>query len=58
MEIVIEMTKKEDIPGFDAKTIEWQCSGCNHLCKVLTDRFIKPNDTIRCNKGTVNFKIC
>lgn len=52
------MTKKKDIPGFDAKTIEWQCSGCNHLCKVLTDRFIKPIDIIRCNLGTPNFKIC
>lgn len=55
---MIKMPKKEDIPGFDAKTIEWQCTGCNHLCKVLTDRFIKPTDIIRCDKGTVNFKIC
>ena len=52
------MTEKEDIPGFDAKTIEWQCSGCRHLCKVLTDRFINPNDTIKCDKGKVIFKSC
>jgi hypothetical protein len=41
---------------FDARTIEWQCSGCEHLCKLLTDSFIKPEEIVKCNKQ--KWKIC
>ena len=44
-----------DSLGFDTRTIEWQCTGCNHLCKLLTDSFVKPREIIKCDKQ--NFKI-
>jgi len=52
------MTEKKDIPGMDPKTIEWQCTGCNHLCRLLTDRLIIPDDVIKCSQAEPNFKIC
>ncbi len=30
------------------KTVRWQCSGCDHLCAMLTDEIIKPAEIIRC----------
>ncbi len=30
------------------KTKRWQCSGCDHLCAMLTDEIIKPGEIIRC----------
>ena len=31
-----------------AKTIKWQCSGCDHLCAMLTDETISPDEIIKC----------
>jgi len=36
--------------------VKWECSGCDHLCEVSVDRSVNPNDTIRYNHGTTNFK--
>ncbi len=30
------------------KTIRWQCSGCDHLCAMLLDEFMKPKDIVQC----------
>lgn len=40
----------------DAKTVEWQCSGCDHLCKLLLDSTLKPNDIIKCDKGVTKWR--
>lgn len=45
---------KKDLDGIDTKTIEWQCTACCHLCKLLTDRFVEPSDIIKCKEA--NFK--
>ena len=43
----------------DTKTIEWQCSGCDHLCKLLTDRVVMPHELIRnCKYGIPHFQRC
>jgi len=39
---------KEQIKGIQIITIRWQCSGCDHLCALLTDETIKPDDIILC----------
>ena len=41
--------KKMDV--FDATTIEYQCTKCNHLCKLLLDSFVKPRDIVSCKKS-------
>ena len=33
------------------KTVRWQCSGCDHLCALLLDELIKPEEIIGCAKG-------
>ena len=30
------------------KTVRWQCSGCDHLCALLTDEIIKPDEIVKC----------
>ena len=35
----------------DATTKEWQCTVCNHLCKLLLDSFVKPSDVIKCKNA-------
>ena len=50
---------EKDIKLVDAKTIEWQCSGCDHLCKLLTDSVVMPHELIRkCKYGTPTFQSC
>lgn len=45
------MNQEETSMLIDVKTIEWQCIGCDHLCKLLTDRLIKPNRIVKCTIG-------
>ncbi len=33
------------------KTGRWQCSGCDHLCALLLDELIRPEEIIKCDKG-------
>ena len=30
------------------KTVRWQCSGCDHLCALLIDDLIIPEQLIKC----------
>ncbi len=30
------------------KTIRWQCSGCDHLCAMLTDEVVSPKTLVIC----------
>jgi len=48
--------KVGNMGGFDTTTIEWQCSSCNHLCKLLTDSMVEPEDIIKCKQA--KFKKC
>jgi len=32
----------------EVRTIRWQCSGCDHLCVLLTDTTVKPDIIVRC----------
>ena len=42
----------------DTKTVRWQCSGCDHLCAMLTDSIIKPTEVInRCLVGKDKWRI-
>ena len=33
------------------RTVRWQCSGCDHLCALLTDELIRPEEIIKCKNG-------
>jgi len=33
------------------KTIRWQCSGCDHLCAMLTDESVSPKALVICTKS-------
>ena len=41
---------------FDARTTEWQCSGCDHLCKLLLDSFVTPNKIVKCPIGVAKWR--
>ncbi len=33
-----------------AKTIRWQCSGCDHLCALLLDELVVPANLVHLTK--------
>ena len=35
----------------NVKTTRYQCSGCDHLCALLLDGMIKPQEIIKCELG-------
>ena len=40
--------KNKNITAVDTRTIEWQCNGCDHLCKLLLDSSTRPKMIIEC----------
>ncbi len=36
---------------FLVKTIRWQCSGCDHLCALLLDEIIQPEEIVKCEES-------
>lgn len=43
--------KDNQLMIIDTITIDWQCTGCEHYCKLLTDRFITPKQIVTCKNG-------
>ena len=34
--------EKNKIVQVETRTLRWQCSGCDHLCAMLTDTMVNP----------------
>lgn len=52
----IKLQESNKIGQVEVKTIRWQCSGCDHLCAVLTDTQIEPNICVQKQSNSVGTK--